>query len=160
MDKQSRMKELAGILKAASKAYYQDDTEIMSNFEYDKLYDELVALEKETGIVLAGSPTMEVGYEAQDELTKVEHERPMLSLDKTKERDALKAFIGEQPSMLSWKLDGLTIVLTYRDGVLAQAVTRGNGIVGEDITNNARVFNNLPLKIAYTGELVLSLIHI
>ena len=155
MDKQSRMKELAGILKAASKAYYQDDTEIMSNFEYDKLYDELVALEKETGIVLAGSPTMEVGYEAQDELTKVEHERPMLSLDKTKERDALKAFIGEQPSMLSWKLDGLTIVLTYRDGVLAQAVTRGNGIVGEDITNNARVFNNLPLKIAYTGELVL-----
>ena len=155
MDKQSRMKELAGILKAASKAYYQDDTEIMSNFEYDKLYDELVALEKETGIVLAGSPTMEVGYEAQDELTKVEHERPMLSLDKTKERDALKAFIGKQPSMLSWKLDGLTIVLTYRDGVLAQAVTRGNGIVGEDITNNARVFNNLPLKIAYTGELVL-----
>ena len=155
MDKQSRMKELAGILKAASKAYYQDDTEIMSNFEYDKLYDELVALEKETGIVLAGSPTMEVGYEAQDELTKVEHERPMLSLDKTKERDVLKAFIGEQPSMLSWKLDGLTIVLTYRDGVLAQAVTRGNGIVGEDITNNARVFNNLPLKIAYTGELVL-----
>ena len=155
MDKQSRMKELAGILKTASKAYYQDDTEIMSNFEYDKLYDELVALEKETGIVLAGSPTMEVGYEAQDELTKVEHERPMLSLDKTKERDALKAFIGKQPSMLSWKLDGLTIVLTYRDGVLAQAVTRGNGIVGEDITNNARVFNNLPLKIAYTGELVL-----
>ena len=155
MDKQSRMKELAGILKAASKAYYQDDTEIMSNFEYDKLYDELVALEKETGIVLAGSPTMEVGYEAQDELTKVEHERPMLSLDKTKERDVLKAFIGEQPSMLSWKLDGLTIVLTYRDGVLAQAVTRGNGIVGEDITNNARVFDNLPLKIAYTGELVL-----
>ena len=155
MDKRSRMKELAGILKAASKAYYQDDTEIMSNFEYDKLYDELVALEKETGIVLAGSPTMEVGYEAQDELTKVEHERPMLSLDKTKERDALKAFIGKQPSMLSWKLDGLTIVLTYRDGVLAQAVTRGNGIVGEDITNNARVFNNLPLKIAYTGELVL-----
>ena len=155
MDKQSRMKELAGILKAASKAYYQDDTEIMSNFEYDKLYDELVALEKETGIVLAGSPTMEVGYEAQDELTKVEHERPMLSLDKTKERDALKAFIGKQPSMLSWKLDGLTIVLTYRDGVLAQAVTRGNGIVGEDITNNARVFDNLPLKIAYTGELVL-----
>ena len=155
MDKQSRMKELAGILKAASKAYYQDDTEIMSNFEYDKLYDELVALEKETGIVLAGSPTMEVGYEAQDELTKVEHERPMLSLDKTKERDVLKAFIGKQPSMLSWKLDGLTIVLTYRDGVLAQAVTRGNGIVGEDITNNARVFDNLPLKIAYTGELVL-----
>ena len=155
MDKQSRMKELAGILKAASKAYYQDNTEIMSNFEYDKLYDELVALEKETGIVLAGSPTMEVGYEAQDELTKVEHERPMLSLDKTKERDVLKAFIGKQPSMLSWKLDGLTIVLTYRDGVLAQAVTRGNGIVGEDITNNARVFNNLPLKIAYTGELVL-----
>ena len=155
MDKQSRMKELAGILKTASKAYYQEDREIMSNFEYDKLYDELVALEKETGIVLAGSPTMEVGYEAQDELAKVEHERPMLSLDKTKEREVLKAFIGNQISMLSWKLDGLTIVLTYRDGVLAQAVTRGNGIVGEDITNNARVFHNLPLKIAYTGELVL-----
>lgn len=155
MDKQSRMKELAGILKAAAKAYYQEDREIMSNFEYDQLYDELCALEKETGIVLAGSPTMEVGYEAQDELAKVEHERPMLSLDKTKDREALRAFIGNQPSLLSWKLDGLTIVLTYRNGGLFQAVTRGNGIVGEDITNNARVFCNLPVKISFEGELVL-----
>ena len=155
MDKQNRMKELAGILKAAAKAYYQEDREIMSNFEYDQLYDELCALEKETGIVLAGSPTMEVGYEAQDELIKVEHERPMLSLDKTKDREALRAFIGNQPSMLSWKLDGLTIVLTYRNGELFQAVTRGNGIVGEDVTNNARVFCNLPLKISFDGELVL-----
>ncbi len=155
MDKQSRMKELAALLKEASKAYYRDDREIMSNYDYDRLYDELVALEQETGIVLAGSPTMEVGYEAQEELTKVEHERPMLSLDKTKDREVLKAFIGSHPSLLSWKLDGLTIVLTYREGELQQAVTRGNGIVGEDITNNARVFCNLPLKLSFKGELVL-----
>lgn len=155
MDKQGRMKELAGMLKKASKAYYQEDREIMSNYEYDQLYDELCALEKETGIVLAGSPTVEVGYEAQDELTKVQHERPMLSLDKTKEREMLQTFVGSQLSLLSWKLDGLTIVLTYRDGQLFQAVTRGNGIVGEDITNNARVFCNLPLRISYEGELVL-----
>ena len=153
--KTERMKELSGILKEASKAYYQEDREIMSNFEYDRLYDELLALEKETGIVLANSPSTEVGYEALDELKKITHEQPMLSLDKTKDREVLKSFIGSRTSLLSWKLDGLTIVLTYTDGRLERAVTRGNGIIGEDITNNARVFCNLPLKIAYKGQLIL-----
>lgn len=127
----------------------------MSNFEYDRLYDELSALEAETGVVLAGSPTVTVGYEALEELPKVAHERPMLSLDKTKDRETLKSFVGGQKTLLSWKLDGLTIVLTYRGGELVQAVTRGNGVIGEEITGNARVFKNIPLRIAYTGELVL-----
>lgn len=150
-----KMKELGEKLREASKAYYQEDREIMSNVEYDALYDTLSALEKETGIVLADSPTVNVGYEAVEQLPKEEHERPMLSLDKTKEREALREFIGEHPTLLSWKLDGLTIVLTYENGELIKAVTRGNGIVGEVITNNARVFKNIPLKISFKGRLVL-----
>lgn len=149
------MKELGEKLREASRAYYQEDREIMSNMEYDALYDTLSALEKETGIVLADSPTVNVGYEAVEQLPKEEHERPMLSLDKTKEREALREFIGEHPTLLSWKLDGLTIVLTYENGELIKAVTRGNGIVGEVITNNARVFKNIPLKISFKGRLVL-----
>ena len=150
-----KMKELGEKLREASRAYYQEDREIMSNVEYDALYDTLSALEKETGIVLADSPTVNVGYEAVEQLPKEEHERPMLSLDKTKEREALREFIGEHPTLLSWKLDGLTIVLTYENGELIKAVTRGNGIVGEVITNNARVFKNIPLKISFRGRLVL-----
>ena len=150
-----RMKELGEKLREASRAYYQEDREIMPNVEYDALYDTLSALEKETGIVLADSPTVSVGYEAVDQLPKEEHERPMLSLDKTKEREALREFIGEHPTLLSWKLDGLTIVLTYENGELVKAVTRGNGIVGEVITNNAKVFKNIPLKISFKGRLIL-----
>ena len=150
-----RMKELGKKLREASRAYYQKDREIMPNVEYDALYDELSALEEETGIVLADSPTVNVGYEAVDQLPKEEHERPMLSLDKTKDREALREFVGEHPTLLSWKLDGLTIVLTYENGELVKAVTRGNGIVGEVITNNARVFKNIPLKISFRGRLVL-----
>lgn len=150
-----KMKELGEKLREASRAYYQEDREIMSNVEYDALYDTLSALEKETGIVLADSPTVNVGYEAVEQLPKEEHERPMLSLDKTKEREDLREFIGEHPTLLSWKLDGLTIVLTYENGELIKAVTRGNGIVGEVITNNARVFKNIPLKISFKGRLVL-----
>lgn len=150
-----KMKELGEKLREASRAYYQEDREIMSNVEYDALYDTLSALEKETGIVLADSPTVNVGYEAVEQLPKEEHESPMLSLDKTKEREALREFIGEHPILLSWKLDGLTIVLTYENGELIKAVTRGNGIVGEVITNNARVFKNIPLKISFKGRLVL-----
>ena len=155
MDKIVRMKELIPVLQKAGKAYYQEDREIMSNFEYDKLYDELETLEKETGITLAGSPTVSVGYEALEELPKEAHETPMLSLDKTKDVEALRAFIGDRKTLLSWKLDGLTIVLTYGDGKLQKAVTRGNGVVGEVITNNARVFKNIPLQISFKGDLVL-----
>ena len=155
MDKIERMKELIPVLQKAAKAYYQEDREIMSNFEYDKLYDELEALETETGVTLAGSPTVSVGYEALEELPKEAHETPMLSLDKTKDVEALRDFVGDQKTLLSWKLDGLTIVLTYGDGKLQKAVTRGNGVVGEVITNNARVFKNIPLQISFKGELVL-----
>ena len=155
MDKIERMKELKPVLQKAAKAYYQEDREIMSNFEYDKLYDELEALETETGVTLAGSPTVSVGYEALEELPKEAHETPMLSLDKTKDVEALRDFVGDQKTLLSWKLDGLTIVLTYGDGKLQKAVTRGNGVVGEVITNNARVFKNIPLQISFKGELVL-----
>lgn len=150
-----RISELVKKLNEAAKAYYQGEQEIMSNFAYDALYDELVALEQETGIVLASSPTVNVGYEVLSELPKERHERPMLSLDKTKDVQALKEWIGGQKTILSWKLDGLTIVLTYRNGKLDKAVTRGNGEVGEVITNNARVFKNVPLSIAHQGELVL-----
>ena len=153
--KQARMQELVQLLNDASKAYYQDAEEIMSNYEYDKLYDELLQLENETGITFSNSPTVNVGYEVLSELPKERHESPMLSLDKTKEVESLKAFVGEQKAVLSWKLDGLTIVLTYLDGELFKAVTRGNGEVGEVITNNAKVFKNIPLKIQYTGELIL-----
>ena len=154
-EKRQRMRELVERLREASKAYYQEDREIMSNFEYDKLYDELAGLEAETGIVLSGSPTQNVGYESQEELPKERHERPMLSLDKTKDVEVLKTFVGEHKALMSWKLDGLTIVLTYENGELVKAVTRGNGIVGEVITNNARVFKNIPLRIPYKGQLVL-----
>ena len=155
MNKKQRMQELVELLNKAGKAYYQESREIMSNYEYDALYDELVALEKELGTVMANSPTVNVGYEVLSELPKERHESPMLSLDKTKEISKLKEFVGSQKAMISWKLDGLTIVLTYRDGKLYKAVTRGNGEVGEVITNNARVFQNIPLQIAYTGELIL-----
>lgn len=155
VDKKKRMLELVELLNRARRAYEQEDTEIMSNYEYDKLYDELLGLEQELGTTLASSPTVNVGYEVLSELPKERHERPMLSLDKTKEVSRLKEFIGNQKTVISWKLDGLTIVLTYRDGTLAKAVTRGNGEVGEVITNNAKVFKNLPLHISYRGELVL-----
>lgn len=150
-----RMKELVQKLDEAARAYYQQDTEIISNREYDQMYDELEALEKETGTVLANSPTVSVGYEAVDQLPREEHESPMLSLDKTKDREVLRGFIGEHKTLLSWKLDGLTVVLTYENGELVKAVTRGNGVTGEVVTNNARVFKNIPLKIPYQGRLVL-----
>ncbi len=155
MDKTGRMKELIIRLTEASRAYYAEDREIMSNYEYDKLYDELTALEAETGTVLAGSPTVTVGYEAVEELPRERHEQPMLSLGKTKSREELQEWLGDQKGILSWKLDGLTIVLTYRDGGLYKAVTRGNGEIGEVITPNARVFTNIPLAIPFKGELIL-----
>ena len=150
-----RMKELIPLLKQAAKAYYQEDREIMSNFEYDRLYDELAGLERETGVIMAGSPTQEVGYQVLEELPKETHESPMLSLDKTKSVEELADWLGDQKGLLSWKMDGLTIVLTYEGGELAKAVTRGNGEIGEVITPNARTFVNIPLKIAYTGQLTL-----
>ena len=150
-----RMKTVSAKLREASRAYYQESREIMSNYEYDQLYDELLALEKETKVVLAGSPSVTVGYEVLSELPKERHEQPMLSLDKTKSVETLAEFAGSHKSLLSWKLDGLTIVLTYRDGELYKAVTRGNGEVGEVITPNARVFQNIPLHISYQGELIL-----
>ena len=153
--KMNRMKELVTTLNSASKAYYAQDMEIMSNFEYDRLYDELMELEKETGVILANSPTIHVGYEAVDELPKERHEKPMLSLAKTKDREELREWLNGKTALLSWKLDGLTIVLTYHAGKLAKAVTRGNGEVGEVITNNAKVFKNVPLSIPYQGELIL-----
>ncbi len=155
MIKKDRMKELVAVLNEASKAYYQKDTEIMSNLEYDRLYDELVSLEKETGIVLANSPTVHVGYEVLSELEKQEHPAPMLSLDKTKEVSALISWLGNHEGVLSWKLDGLTVVLTYEGGELKNAVTRGNGEIGEVITNNAKTFVNVPKQIPYLGRLVL-----
>ena len=150
-----RMRELVELLNRARKAYEQDNTEIMSNYEYDRLYDELEELEKELGTKMANSPTVNVGYEVVSGLPKERHERPMLSLDKTKEVERLKEFLGTKKAMISWKLDGLTIVLTYQGGELVKAVTRGNGIEGEVITNNAKVFQNVPLHIPYQGELVL-----
>ena len=155
MDKSKRIKELVEILNKASKAYYQDAKEIMPNYEYDKLYDELVSLEKETGITLANSPTVNVGYEVLSELPKEKHASPMLSLDKTKEVDELVDFVGDKEAVLSWKLDGLTIVLTYNNGTLEKAVTRGNGAVGEVVTANAKTFKNVPVSIPYKGRMVL-----
>mgnify|MGYP000903473520 CR=1 FL=1 len=153
--KLDRIKELVKLLNEASKAYYQQDTEIMSNREYDMLYDELVELEKETGITLSDSPTVKVGYELISNLPKEYHQRPILSLDKTKDINALKQWLGSQTGVLSWKLDGLTIVLTYENGELIKAVTRGNGEVGEVVTNNVRVFKNVPLRIPFKGNLIL-----
>lgn len=154
-DKKKRMRELVELLNRARRAYEQENTEIMSNYEYDQLYDELQGLEQELGTTLASSPTINVGYEVLSELPKERHERPMLSLDKTKDVGRLKELLGDQKAVISWKLDGLTIVLTYRNGELEKAVTRGNGEVGEVITSNARVFQNIPLRIPFTGELVL-----
>ena len=153
--KNERMLKLVELLNKASRSYYQDAQEIMSNYEYDRLYDELQNLEKELGITLSNSPTVNVGYEVVSELPKERHESPMLSLDKTKEVEELKNFVGSQKVLMSWKMDGLTIVLTYRDGKLYKAVTRGNGEVGEVVTNNAKVFKNVPVQIAYRGELIL-----
>jgi len=155
MNSIDRMKELIVTLQKAAKAYYAQDREIMSNFEYDKLYDELVKLEEETGTTLAGSPTVTVGYEAVEELPKEAHESPMLSLGKTKDREELKEWLKDKEGLLSWKLDGLTVVLTYEGGKLVKAVTRGNGEVGEVVTNNAKTFINLPLTISYKGKLTL-----
>ena len=155
MTKQDRIKELVELLNKAGRAYYQESREIMTNYEYDALYDELVLLEKETGLVLANSPTVNVGYEVLSELPKETHEKPMLSLDKTKEIEGLKSFLGDKEGMLSWKLDGLTVVLTYQDGNLVKAVTRGNGEVGEVVTNNAKTFKNIPLSVPYKGQLIL-----
>ena len=150
-----RQKELTALLKEASRTYYAEDREIMSNMQYDTLYDELEALERETGLVLADSPTVNVGYESVEELPKERHERRMLSLDKTKSREDLAAWLGSQEGLLSWKLDGLTVVLTYSGGALQKAVTRGNGEIGEVITPNARVFKNIPLSLPFTGNLIL-----
>ena len=151
-----QIKELVQKLNEAAKAYYQEDREIMSNREYDDLYDQLESMEAETGIVLADSPTVNVGYEAVDALPKETHESPMLSLDKTKDREVLRTFVGEHPSLLSWKMDGLTIVLTYRDGHLFKAVTRGNGEVGEVITNNAKVFKMSGLYLSISSRQIKS----
>lgn len=155
MDKRKRIKELVEILNKAAKSYYVDAVEIMPNIEYDKLYDELVSLEKETNVVLSNSPTQNVGYETASELPKKAHESPMLSLDKTKSVTELEDWLGDNKALLSWKMDGLTIILTYRGGELVEAVTRGNGIIGEVITNNAKNFQNVPLRIEYRGELIL-----
>ncbi|MBR6237847.1 MAG: NAD-dependent DNA ligase LigA [Lachnospiraceae bacterium] len=151
----NRMRELIDKLNEASRAYYAEDREIMSNYEYDALYDELVRLEAETGITMSDSPTVNVGYESVDELPKEKHPSPMLSLSKTKDREELRDWLGEQKGLLSWKLDGLTIVLTYEGGELFKAVTRGNGEIGEVITANAKVFKNIPHKISFTGRMVL-----
>ena len=154
-DANKRIKELIELLNRASKAYYNEDKEIMPNIEYDRLYDELRSLEDEYDIHMSNSPTNNVGYEISDELPKVRHEKPMLSLDKTKDREQLKDWLGDNEGMLSYKLDGLTVVLTYEKGVLDKAVTRGNGEIGELVTNNAKNFCNVPLKINYKGHLVL-----
>ncbi len=154
-EKIRRIKELTALLTEAGKAYYQESRELMSNYQYDQLYDELAGLEKETGVILSGSPTQKVGYEVLSELPKEAHESPMLSLDKTKDVEDLAQWLGDQTGLLSWKLDGLTIVLTYENGSLVKAVTRGNGEIGEVITSNARAFSNVPLSIAYKGQLVL-----
>ena len=154
-EKQNRMRELVARLNEAAKAYYQQNTELMSNLEYDALYEQLEALEKETGIVLNNSPTVRVGYELLSELEREEHQTPMLSLDKTKDAAALAAWLGDKEGLLSWKLDGLTIVLTYEGGALSKAVTRGNGETGEVVTNNARTFVNIPHRIPYSGTLIL-----
>lgn len=153
--KTARIKELVNLLSEAGLAYYQESREIMSNFEYDRLYDELVTLERETGTVFANSPTRNVGYEVVSSLPKERHEKPMLSLNKTKSVEELSEWLGDQQGLLSWKMDGLTIVLTYENGTLVKAVTRGNGEIGEVITNNAKVFANVPLQIAYQGPLIL-----
>ena len=154
-EKNMRMKELIDLLNKASIAYYQNSEPIMTDFEYDKLYDELVELERETNTVLSNSPTIRVEPEIQSSLQTIEHPAPMLSLGKTKSVDDLVDFIGDKEGLLSWKLDGLTIVLTYEDGFLVSGVTRGNGVIGEIVTENVKQFKNIPLTIPYKGHLVL-----
>ncbi len=154
-EKIEQMQNLIVLLNQASKAYYQESREIMPNHEYDRLYDMLEALEKETGVTLSKSPTTRVGYEVLSDLPKEKHPQKMLSLDKTKDVEQLKSWLGDQEGVMSWKLDGLTIVLTYEDGKLVKAVTRGNGEVGEVITANARAFSNLPVSIPFKERLVL-----
>lgn len=151
----SRLKELTLQLNAAAEAYYEKNIEIMSNLEYDRLYDELEKLEEKTRVVLANSPTHEVGYVAVNKLEKQSHPTKMLSLDKTKDVDALKSWLADQNGVLSWKLDGITVVLTYEDGRLSKAVTRGNGEVGEVITANALQFKNIPSRIPFKSELTI-----
>ena len=151
----NHMRELVELLNRARRSYEQENTEIMSNYEYDKLYDELLELEEKLGTRMANSPTVNVGYEVLSELPKERHDSPMLSLDKTKDRESLRSWLKDQKGLLSWKLDGLTIVLTYENGELVKAVTRGNGQIGEIITNNARMFKNIPVTISYKGRLVL-----
>lgn len=153
MDEMKRIKELVEILNKAAEVYYSGQDEIMSNYEYDKLYDELLMLEGKTGVILSNSPTSKVGFEVSDNLPKVEHESPMLSLDKTKDREALRAWLKDKEGLLSWKMDGLTVVLTYENGELSEAVTRGNGMIGELVTANAKTFTNIPLKISFKGKL-------
>ncbi|MCR5587185.1 MAG: NAD-dependent DNA ligase LigA [Lachnospiraceae bacterium] len=153
MDEMKRIKELVEILNKAAEVYYSGQDEIMSNFEYDKLYDELLMLEEKTGVILSNSPTSKVGFEVSDNLPKVEHESPMLSLDKTKDRETLRAWLKDKEGLLSWKMDGLTVVLTYENGELSEAVTRGNGTIGELVTANAKTFTNIPLKISFKGKL-------
>ena len=150
-----KQSELTERLKAAARAYYDEDAEVMSNLEYDRLYDELISFERETGVVFAGSPTGRVGYEVSSELVKQTHPSPMLSLNKTKDIEELTDWLGSQQGLLSYKMDGLTVALTYEDGELASAVTRGNGIVGEIVTAGAKTFTNLPLRIPFKGRLVL-----
>ena len=154
MEAMERMKELVLNLSAASRAYYQEDREVMSNLEYDQLYDELLTLEEKTGTILSGSPTQKVGYEILSALPKEKHDQPMLSLDKTKDREALVGWLGNQEGLLSWKLDGLTVVLTYENGKLIKGVTRGNGTIGEVITNNVKVFKNVPLSLKNEGNVI------
>lgn len=154
-DKASRMKQLVAKLNEARRVYEQGTDEIMSNLEYDRLYDELLKLEQELGTYLPNSPTHNVGYEVVSALQKEKHETPMLSLDKTKSTDAIKSFIGNKKCIASWKMDGLTVVLTYNNGKLDKAVTRGNGEIGEIVTHNARTFKNLPKEIEFKGKLVL-----
>lgn len=154
-DKKRRIEELIETLNEASAAYYDEASEIMSNYEYDALYDELESLEKETGYTPLNSPTKNVGYTVQSELPKERHRSRMLSLDKTKSREELAAWLGDHEGLLSWKLDGLTVVLTYEGGELVKAVTRGNGDIGEVITPNARVFVNVPKRIPHEGHTVI-----
>lgn len=154
-DKLTRIKELTVLLNEAARAYYSEAAPIMQDVQYDALYDELLSLEQETGMVMAGSPTHRVGYEVLSSLPKEQHDSPMLSLDKTKSTETLTDFVGNQKCLLSWKLDGLTVVITYENGKLYKAVTRGNGEIGEVITNNANTFVNLPLSIPFKGHLVL-----
>ena len=153
--KMDRIKELVELLNKAGKSYYSEGRELMSNYEYDALYDELVALEEKTGVVLSGSPTVQVGYETLSELPKEAHIAPMLSLGKTKEREELVQWLASREGLLSFKLDGLSVILTYQNGFLVKALTRGNGEIGEVITNNAKTFKNIPAKIPYTGTLVI-----